>query len=95
MNFIFQKLSGIFEVKIYEDQHQIKSLIDKSKADGLWGSSRQKGAYNIDRIDIRKLKQNIAMINMVKVHDRRRIYSHLYHVCILALHYTYSTCLLI
>ncbi|CAG8581095.1 8980_t:CDS:10 [Paraglomus occultum] len=80
----FGKLSGIFEVKIYEDQHQIKSLIDRSKAESLWGSSRQKGVYNIDRIDIRKLKQNIAMINMAKVRERRRTYSHLYNEALLS-----------
>ncbi|KAL1701237.1 Ion transport protein-domain-containing protein [Schizophyllum commune] len=78
-NFVpfFGKLSGIFEVRIYPQQHSIPNIINAAKE-----SSNSEYAWPslvVDGIDIGKLNKVLNEIDYAAIRRRRVIYSRLYH----------------
>ncbi|CAG8569817.1 3141_t:CDS:10 [Ambispora leptoticha] len=82
----FGKLSGSFEVKIYEDNFQISNLLKNSLKNedgsdaGMISSSKRywDGDTSSHKIDIIRLQKNLSELNLPKIHERRRIYNCLY-----------------
>ncbi|CAG8488519.1 6193_t:CDS:10 [Ambispora gerdemannii] len=91
----FGKLSGSFDVKIYDDNYQIPTLLKNSlKTEdgsnvgmlGSTSSSKRHGGDTLSShtIDIDRLQKNLTDLNVSKVHERRRIYNCLYQEALLS-----------
>jgi hypothetical protein len=76
-NFQLQKLSGIFEARIYPVEYSVRNIVvactDPQDADYTWPSKF------VDRLDLNKLGQMLNRIDYVTIRRRRNVYSRLYH----------------
>jgi hypothetical protein len=76
-SFSLQRLSGVFEVRIYPSEYTIPNIMtackESSEAEYTWPSKV------IDGIDISKLEKIVGGIDYASIRKRRAIYSRLYH----------------
>lgn len=74
---ILQKLSGVFEVRIYPEQYRIPNIVGTAKeADDsgyIWPSRISNG------VDLNKLSAILDSIDYASIRRRRATYSRLYH----------------
>ena len=73
MSCVLQKLSGIFDVKIYPTEYSIQNLMVSSQA---YESSKSMGEHNID---VSKLNRLLNEIDYKAIRKRATIYSRLYY----------------
>ena len=69
-----QKLSGVFEVRIYPSEFGIRQLLQASEA-----SSDSWRSVVVEGIDIGKLNKLLGSVDNAKIRKRRAVYSRLYH----------------
>lgn len=72
-----QKLSGVFEVRIYPMEMNVKSLVTFATI-GLDGDNTFQSAA-IDGLDLSKLNRALSTMDNSKIRRRRAVYSRLYH----------------
>jgi hypothetical protein len=73
--FLFQKLSGVFEVRIHPTACSFRNIYDNSQADP--GEDFVPGAQ-VGTLDLRKLAKNLSTINSEEIWRRRKVYNRLY-----------------
>jgi hypothetical protein len=80
-----QRLSGIFEVRIYPAEYSIpniKSVImssDPSSTTISKSSSWSPRAREVDGIDLNKLENVLDGVNIAEIRRRKTVYARLYH----------------
>ena len=73
----FQKLTGIFEVRVYPTAYQVRQLLEQSRISP--GNNPQHVSQYAPEIDLNKLETALRCINTNWVRQRRALYNRLYH----------------
>jgi hypothetical protein len=79
--FLFQRLNGVFEVRIYPVEYNVRKILSVCK-DPL-----DKQAWRtrvVEGVDLTKLEQIIDGIDFTEIRKRRTLYSRLYHEAIIS-----------
>ena len=75
---LLQRLSGVFEVKIYPSEYNIKNLTNACRE-----SPKSNTAWVVEGLDLGKLEVLLNGIDYPTIRQRRTIYSRLYHEAII------------
>jgi len=78
LNVIFQKLSGVFEVRIYPASYQVKRLLEEAAV------TEDTDPRNVSRehaptVDLWKLQNALSSLDPNFIRQRRALYNRLYH----------------
>jgi hypothetical protein len=76
---LLQRLSGVFEVKIYPSEYSIKNLANACRQSQISNT-----AWVVEGLDLGKLESLLNGIDYPTIRQRRAIYSRLYHEAIIA-----------
>jgi len=76
LNFLFQRLNGVFEVRIYPVEYNVRNILSvcKDPLDKQAWRSRV-----IEGVDLTKVEQIVDGIDFTEIRKRRALYSRLYH----------------
>ncbi|KAL2263352.1 hypothetical protein VTK26DRAFT_7148 [Humicola hyalothermophila] len=70
------ELSGVFEMRIYDPEDSVRSILEDVRNDGDAASVRHASIINKSQyqtgVDLKKLNQRLAKIDVAKVRERRR-----------------------
>jgi voltage-dependent calcium channel len=75
MAFLFQKLSGVFEVRIHPTASSFRDIYNNSQADP--DEDFVPGAQ-VGTLDLRKLAKNLSTMDSEEIRRRRKLYNRLY-----------------
>lgn len=80
---LLQKLTGIFEVKIYPEEARLSSIMSSAVVQpfdptGLQ-DDRQAGSGVVAGVDLHLLNQKLKMVDFHEIARRRVVYNRLYH----------------
>jgi len=76
VNFLFQRLNGVFEVRIYPMEYNVRNILSVCQ-DPL--DKRAWRSRVVEGVDLTKLEQIVDGIDFTEIRKRRALYSHLYH----------------
>lgn len=73
-----QKLSGIFEVKIYPQEYNIPQILSRAK-DSQRGDLDRSHTHAVAGVDLDALDATLSHIDRVEIKRRKNLYNRLYH----------------
>ncbi|TFK22492.1 high-affinity cell membrane calcium channel [Coprinopsis marcescibilis] len=78
----FGKLSGVFEVRIYPVEYNLRTIINRCRVDSRSQNERTSwatGNHVVEGVDMEKLQRILDSIDYVEVRRRKAVYARLYH----------------
>ena len=79
LNALFQRLNGVFEVRIYPVEYNFRNILSVCK-DPL--DKQAWRARVVEGVDLTKLEQIVDGIDSTEIRKRRAVYSRIYHEAI-------------